>query len=140
MALDTTKNEGVVHTFFPIDLKIPMVSPDDIGELIAEVMLEPLDTEEIYHIEAQQHYSSVDVADAFSEALNKKVEAVEIKPEAWRPTLIEMGFSKVSADSFADMTQSVVDGRTTSESRSNLHKGKTTLREYIEKLVKQSDN
>lgn len=135
MSLESAQKEGVVHTYFPIDMTLPMVSPQDIGELVARVLQEPINTENTYHIEAGQHYSSIDVARAFSKSLEKEVTAFEIKPSDWKEAMQSVGFSSESADQFIAMTKSVIEKEITPDSLENLQKGKVTLEEHIKNLV-----
>ncbi|RYG63293.1 NAD-dependent epimerase/dehydratase family protein [bacterium] len=136
-SLETAQKEGVVHTFFPPDLAIPMVAPQDIGELIARVMVEPLDTEAIYQVEGPEHYSSLDVAEAFSAALGKKVEAVETKPSGWRQAMLGIGFSQATADAFIAMTMSVVESGAGADQSFPVEKGDISLQQYVEELARQ---
>ncbi len=70
-SLKSAREEGVVHTLYPVDFKLPMVAPRDIGELATEVLLGEDGTEEVQFIEGPQHYSAIDVAAAFSKLLGK---------------------------------------------------------------------
>ena len=70
-SLETAKNEGVVHTFYPVDFKLPMVAPKDIGKIAAGLLTEPSEKTGVHYVEGPEMYSSADVAGAFSIALGK---------------------------------------------------------------------
>lgn len=77
-------------------------------------------------------YSSADVAEAFSVALDKPVEGVETPKEKWIPALKELGFSDKAAESTAAMTAVTLENLDKSDSPM---RGATTLKQYIEDLV-----
>jgi len=77
-------------------------------------------------------YSSADVAKAFSKALNRPVEAMQIPEEKWLPTLKQFGFSDKAARSIAAMTEITLNDLEKAEFPM---RGDTTLNEYIENLV-----
>jgi hypothetical protein len=77
-------------------------------------------------------YSSADVAKAFSKALNKLVEPMQIPEEKWLPALKQFGFSDQAARSTAAMTKITLNNLVKAESPI---RGDTTLDEYIENLV-----
>lgn len=135
MALSTAQQEGVVHTLYPVDLHLPMVSPDDIGQLAARLLMEPLDKTGLYYVEGPAPYSSADVAEAFTEALNKFVVARETPQEQWVSVLTSMGFSPKGAESMAAMTE--VTLKKDYESPDLPVRGHTTLQAYIDQLVRK---
>lgn len=133
-SLETAKTDGKIYTLYPIDFKLPMVAPADIGRIAAQLLRESKDSTGIYHVEGPAHYSSADVAIAFSKALNKKVEAVEIPPARWKQYLEKGGFSPNSAESMMNMTRLTIEQG--AERVPSPIKGKTTLAQYIESVVK----
>ncbi len=135
MALYTAQQEGVVYTFFPPDLKIAMVAPQDVGQLAASLMLDTQNKKTLYEIEGPQRYSPADVAGIFADLLYKKVVAQEIKPSDWQQTFMQIGFSETSALSYMGMTRSVIQGLTEPEDRASVYRGKTTLEDYLKGLI-----
>jgi uncharacterized protein YbjT (DUF2867 family) len=132
MSLQTAQQEGKVYTFYPVDFKLPMVSPYDIGNVAAQLMLEPFTQTGLHYVEGPEKYSAKNVAAAFSAALNKEVEAVEIPQDHWLPALKEIGFSEPAAKSMAAMTRVTLEGH---EEPEHPIRGTTTLDEYIKALV-----
>ena len=131
-SLDTAQKEGRVYTFYPVDFRLPMVAPKDIGIIAAGFLTNDARDFRIHYVEGPEMYSSADVAKAFSEALNKPIEAMKIPEEKWLPTLKQFGFSDKAARSTAAMTEITLNNLEKAESPI---RGDTTLNEYIENLV-----
>ncbi len=133
--LPMAKTKGKIQTFYPKTFKLPMVAPDDIGEYASKLMREDARFTGLHHFEGPERYSSLDVAKAFTRALGKPI-AVEVIPkEKWIPYLLEMGYSKSSAQSMSNMTEYTLNNIYTPQT---IVRGKTTIDDYIEGLVKQS--
>ncbi|WP_048905051.1 NmrA family NAD(P)-binding protein, partial [Pedobacter sp. V48] len=102
---DQVRETGKLHSLYPTDFKLPMVSPADIGEFGAGLMLEPLVKTGNYYIEGPEQYSPDDVAKAFAQALDKPVEVVVVPESDWVSYLQKGGFSLAAAESMAAMTK-----------------------------------
>lgn len=135
-SLQSAEEEGVVHTFFPPDFVLPMVSPHDIGVFDARLMMEPPSSTGLHHIEGPARYSSNDVAEAFGRALGKRVEAVQVPRDAWMSTMKKIGFSSPSAESFCGMIEAAMTADL--PELSGAVKGTTTLDEHIATLVRKA--
>ena len=129
---EAAEKEGRVYTFYPADSKLPMVAPKDIGIIAAGFLTNDPQDFRIHCVEGPEMYSSADVTKAFSNALNKPVEAMQIPEEEWLPTLQQFGFSDKAARSTATMTEITLNNLEKAESPI---RGDTTLDEYIENLV-----
>ena len=134
-SLKTAQEEGKVHTLYPVDFKLPMVAPHDIGQLAARLLREPAKSTGLHYIEGPAHYSAAEVAAAFAEALYKPVVAEETPRDQWLQALQKMGFSKKAAESFANMTAVTLEKQDTNPKAPQ--RGATTLRGYVQQLVKQ---
>lgn len=132
-SLDKVKKTGQLHTLYPPDFKLPMVSPKDIGLVAAGLMLEPVDQTGLYHVEGPEEYSPGDVADAFAELLNKPVEVIQTPKSQWLASLQEVGFSEKAAQSMAAMTEITLEKH---EEAEDPIRGQTTLKEFISELVR----
>lgn len=131
--LDAVRGSGILPSFFPADLAIPTVAPEDLGEAAALRLLEPVSDTGVRHVEGPERYTPLDVADAFSHALGMTVEVQTIPREAWEETFAQFGFSEATARSYACMTATVVDGVT--ERPAEFERGTTTLHDYIRRSV-----
>jgi uncharacterized protein YbjT (DUF2867 family) len=135
---DSVKTEGVLPTFFPPDLSIPMISPLDVAEIIANIMTDDrnADAEIVYELEGPSAYNSIQVAEAFSEVLRKPVRVQHIDRSEWENSLKAMGFSQDGIRNFIEMTEAVIAGKALPEKTNTINvKGKTTLKEYLEKKL-----
>jgi len=128
-ALETARRAGVVQTFFPVDFKLSMVAPRDVGQLAARLLVEPAGQTGLHHVEGPQRYSPNDVAAALAVVLGKPVQAVSVPRSEWESTFESMGFSKLAAFSYARMTAFTVDEQYPSSTALTL--GAISLREYL---------
>lgn len=134
-ALASARDEGVLHTLFPADFKLPMVAPTDIGRFAAHLLTASIGEVGLHHVEGPEPYAPADVAAAFSDVLGKPVR-VETTPRGqWVQAFVDMGFSAEAADSYARMTGATVDQ--TYEPASEPIHGFTSLHTYIENLVQR---
>ncbi|MGJ8530842.1 MAG: NmrA family NAD(P)-binding protein [Alphaproteobacteria bacterium] len=131
--LDPVRDSGKLPSFFPPDLMLPTVAPEDLGKAAAQRLLEPVRDNDIRYIEGPERYTPEDVAQAFRDAIVTPVEVETIPRDAWEATFKQFGFSDDAAASYACMTAAVVDGDT--ERPDNPARGTTTLRDYIRHLL-----
>jgi uncharacterized protein YbjT (DUF2867 family) len=132
-ALKTAQDEGVIDSMYPADFKLPMVAPQDLGELAARLMTEPANKTGVVHGEGPEQYSPGDVAAAFSEVLRKPV-SVRVAPrEKWEDAFKSMGFSPAAAKSYAEMTALTLDKHYTVPG--SPVRGRTSLRAYVQALA-----
>jgi uncharacterized protein YbjT (DUF2867 family) len=135
---DTVKKDGVLPTFFPPDLSIPMISPIDVAEIISNIMTDDRNDapQIIYELEGPAAYSSIEVAEAFSEVLRKPVKVQHIDRSEWEDSLKSMDLSTDGIKNFIEMTEAVITGKAMPEGNEAISvKGKTTLKEYLEKEI-----
>lgn len=135
-ALKTARERGEVHTLYPVDFKIPMVAPEDIGATAAMLLQWPPEKFHIRYVEGPDRYSSQDVADAISRALKRPVRAVVTPKERWRSSLQAQGFSKAAAESMARMTSLTLESNFDTDGE--VVRGPTTLQTYVDRLVAQA--
>lgn len=135
MSLETARKEGVVHTLYPVDFKIPMVAPEDIGKLAAQLLKEPPEETGIRHIEGPEPYSPADVAASFEQVLQRPVKAVETPRAQWEQALTSVGFSSKAAASMIAMTEITLKDLYTPP---DPVKGNTSLQNYIRQLVQKA--
>lgn len=132
-AFATAQQEGVVRSFYPVDFALPMVAPQDIAQVAADLLLKSIASTGLHYVEGPAHYSATDVAAAFATALGKPVKAAEIPQTEWVPTLRTMGFSESAATSFAGMTAATLGAQELSPPTAR--RGPTSLQQYVDELV-----
>jgi uncharacterized protein YbjT (DUF2867 family) len=134
--LESAKESGVLPTFFPVNLKIPMICPSDVGQFAAETLLNSDQDMTIYELSGPASLSSADVAKAFSEVFDKEIKAQQIPRNQWEQTLRSIGFSADGIRNFIEMTEAVISGKSGPEGRGTVGaQTDTTLQEYLEKVV-----
>ena len=124
---------GVLPSFLPVNLKIPMTAPSDVAGFIASVLMDSRKTEsEILEITGPSLYSPADVAIVFSDIFQKPVTAHQIPPEQWKESLISAGFSGNASDNLILMTQAVIDGKARPEfSEEKIIRLRTSLKDFL---------
>lgn len=135
--VDSVKESGTLSSFFPADLSVPMVAPSDLGKAAARRLMSGTDDVGIEHIEGPDRYTANDVAAAFAEHMNRKVEVQEVPRDALEDTFRAFGFSDEAAASYACMTQRMIDGKTDTADKPSL--GKTSLNDYIASILGSQD-
>lgn len=137
--IPSARENGILPTFFPPDLAIPMVSPMDVAAFAADVMTRNGNTRHIYELVGPASYSSQDVAEAMSKALGKPVKAEQMARDGWESALQQAGFSRDGIKNFIDMTAAVISGQVArGRDEDGTVKATTTLTQYIEKAVANS--
>jgi uncharacterized protein YbjT (DUF2867 family) len=129
-------HDSVLPSFLhPLDRKIDMVATQDIGETIAEALLNPTSANHhVIELQGAAQYSPHDVAQAFAKALNKDITPIAVPQEAWVPSLTQHGISRDIAGLFEEMYESVNNGFIDFTGQ-NTRKAKVSLDEFIQKLV-----
>lgn len=128
-SIETARRSGMIQTLYPVDFELPMVAPRDVGEVAAQLLVEPPGRTELHHVEGPERYCANDVAAAFAAALGKPVRAVGVPRSEWETTLASMGFSQPAAFSFARMTAFSVDEQYPVPDAPK--RGTTSLRQYV---------
>jgi uncharacterized protein YbjT (DUF2867 family) len=144
-SVSVIQEEGVLSTFFPVDLKIPMCSPLDVAKFLADLMRGAVEGEPIYEVEGPEWYSSRDIANTFAKVLNRDVSPRQIPREDWWKTIKEFGFTDDVTKNFIEMTQTVVDGKARPQAAGTILKKLDTpfniyLSEQLEKHYQNSDS
>lgn len=136
MYLESVQEKGILPTFFPVDLALPMVSPEEVAAFVANVIQKEDEDGKIYELTGPAMYSSNDVAAAFSAALGKEVKAVQIRREDWESTLHGIGFTPDAIRNFVEMTQAVISGKAAPEKKGTVQvELKTTLEAYVKEHI-----
>lgn len=136
-ALDSVLSEGKLYSFLPANFRLPMVAPSDIGEIAANLLMEPISESGIQHVEGPTLYSPWEVAETFSAVLDKPVEVVSIPQEQWVESMKQIGFSDTTAQSYAKMTKLTVEQEYTPSTEPL--RGSTTIKDYVEKLCQEKE-
>lgn len=110
--LDVVKAHGILPTFFPPEMKLPMIAPSDVAAFLSEVITCKTPQEKLYEIAGPRAYRSLDIAKIFEEVLHKEVTIQQLPPNEWESALLQAGFSIDGAKNLIRMTQAVIEGKT----------------------------
>ena len=134
--LDTAKETGVLPTFFPVSFTISMISPLDVADFTAEVLVDKTKINKVFELYGPAEYSSIDVAQAFSDVLDLEVRAEQIPRENWHSTLAGLKFSDDGIRNFIEMTEAVITGKVGPEGINiDARRGDTTLQDYVKHAI-----
>lgn len=125
---------GILPTFFPPEMELPMIAPQDVAGFLSEAILCKTKQERIYEIIGPKAYSSLDIARIFEDVLNRKVTLQQVMPEEWEKTLMQAGFSKDGAKNLMLMTKAVIDGKTNKYMTSPICLP-TDFKEYLKRIL-----
>jgi uncharacterized protein YbjT (DUF2867 family) len=144
-SISVIQDEGILPTFFPIDLKIPMISPLDVAKFLADLLSDNVEGNPVFEIEGPTWYNSKEVATAFGKVLNRNVIPQHIPREDWWKTMKEFGFSDDVAKNFIEMTETVADGKAKPHRVGTILKKmdtpfKTYLQQQLEEHYQDSDS
>lgn len=133
--LEIVKEQGILPTFFPPDLQVPMVAPPDVADFLAKVMTSSDASRKTYEISSSRAYSSLDIAKTFETIVGAKIELQQILPIEWENTFLQAGFSKDGAKNFMLMTKSVIDGKVKPSEACQIHTA-TDFETYLENILR----
>jgi uncharacterized protein YbjT (DUF2867 family) len=127
--------DGVLPSFLPPDLKIPMVSTLDVGATAARLMAEAWSGHRIVELGGPAEASAADVAAAFAAALGRPVAPQLVPVEARVPILADAGLDRPVAEALAGMYDGIASGRVAREAGTEHWRGATSLRSAVERIV-----
>ena len=80
----SARDDGVIHSFLqPLDKAFPMVATADIGRVAAQLLQEDWQGKRVVELEGPSRVSPNDIAQAFSQALGRPVQAQAVARETW---------------------------------------------------------
>jgi len=80
----SARDEGIIHSFLqPLDKAFPMVATADIGRVAAQLLQEDWQGKRVVELEGPSRVSPNDLAQAFSQALGRPVQAQSVARETW---------------------------------------------------------
>jgi NAD(P)H dehydrogenase (quinone) len=108
----SARSEGKIYSHLqPLDRRVPMVATVDIGKAGAEVLCQDWEGTRRIEIAGPQDYSPLDVAQGFSEALGRKVEAVVVPRGEWTKSFVAQGMPADRTGPLAEMVEGFNSGR-----------------------------
>jgi uncharacterized protein YbjT (DUF2867 family) len=101
--------EGSISTPFPANLKMPMVSPADLGEAAATRLTSPTNDIGVRYIEGPKHVTFDEVAEELERVLGRAVSVISTARCEIENSFRKLGFSRAAATSYARMTMASID-------------------------------
>jgi uncharacterized protein YbjT (DUF2867 family) len=105
--LDGVKGTGVLPSFFPADLPVPMVATRDIGLVATELLLDP-PSRGVVELGSGLQYA--EIARVLGGILGKPVRVEEIPLEAIAPTIASLGFNADLTNAYVELITGIRSG------------------------------
>jgi uncharacterized protein YbjT (DUF2867 family) len=137
--ISVVQDTGVLPSFYPVDLKIAMISPLDVAQFVADIMVRDIEGEPVFEVQGPESYNATDIANIFGKTLGREVNVQQIPRQEWAKTLQGFGFTADATKNFIEMTQMVVDGKTGPEGKGTIPVKVTTgFSEYLAEHIHQT--
>jgi uncharacterized protein YbjT (DUF2867 family) len=133
---DEVRKTGILKSFFPEDFSLAMVAPRDLGVFNAKILLEEFIDFNIQDFTGPQNYQIGEVALEFARVFAREVQVKVIPRDQWINAYLKLGFSEISAESYAKMTGMTLD-RTVDVSP-NPFRGQTTLKQFFDQALTEN--
>ena len=134
--LGAAKQDGVLPSFLPAGHSLPMVSTRDIGQTVAQALLDGPRGRRILELSGPSDASPKDVAQGVSGILGRDVQVAEAPLAAVVPTFTSFGMSENVAELFREMYQGIASGRVAFEGRgTEAVRGKLPLNDALRGML-----
>jgi uncharacterized protein YbjT (DUF2867 family) len=134
--LPVAMQDGVLPSFIPGTLSIPMVATRDIGLVAARALLDGPRGTRILELAGPQDLTPHDVAAAMSRLLGRSITVAEAPLEAVVPTFTSFGISEHVAGLFRELYQAIRTGKLIWEGPpAELVRGTTTVEPVLKSLL-----
>lgn len=130
---ELVRKQGVLPTFFPPDMQLPMIAPADVAAFAASILSRRIAARRVMEIVGPKTYSANEIAAAFGDFLGRKVSAAWIPPDQWLSTLRAAGFSPSGAENLAQMTAATISKKTKAQGKVTVTT--TTFPDYLAGLT-----
>lgn len=104
-------DKGLLPTFVPEDLGIPMVATRDLGVVAARLLTEAPRGTRVVYATGPARYGYADAARILTRLLGREIRAERAPIEAMVPALTAAGFSPGVATAYREMTEALTEGR-----------------------------
>ena len=134
--LPVAQKDGVLPSFLPATLSIPMVTTGDIGRVVAQALLAGPRGRRIVELSGAQDASAADVASALSRILGRQISVAEAPLDAVVPTFTSFGMSENIAGLYREMYEGVRTGQVAWEGQgAEAQRGTTNLEQALRGLL-----
>ncbi len=134
--LPAAKQDGVLPSLIPGNLRLALVSTVDIGRLAAEALLDGPRGERVLELSGPKDLTPNEVAEEVGKLLGKPVRLVEPPLEAVIPTFTSFGISEDVARLYHELYAGIVNGRVSFEGgKAEARRGSTSLDATLKRLL-----
>lgn len=109
--LGEVREKGVLPTFLPPDLSIPMVATRDVGRVAADLLVEARPGDRVLELSGPRDFTAADVAAALGKRLGRPVRVQPLPLDAVEPAFVAAGMTRGVARLFREMYGALADGR-----------------------------
>jgi uncharacterized protein YbjT (DUF2867 family) len=132
--LQPVRSDGVLPSFMAADRRVPSVSTLDIGNVLAQALLDGPRGVRVIELSGPSDVSPNDVATTFARILSKPVNVVEVPLEAAVPTFTSFGMSNDVAQLMREMYEGMAQGKIVAEAAERM-RGTTPLETVLRALL-----
>lgn len=120
----------------PLDGAHPMVATQDIGQVVADILLDTSRGRAVIELEGPRRYSPNDAAEAFARVLGRSVQAQILPPSEWLDAYAQWGLTPRSAEAMSEMLAGFNSGHIVFErSQAETLHGLTSLEQVLAGLL-----
>jgi uncharacterized protein YbjT (DUF2867 family) len=130
-----TLAQGQLVSMLPLELKIPMIATDDIGQIAASVLLEGAAGHQVIELEGPQNYSARDIAQTLSSLAQRPITPVEVPQPAIAEAFRGVGFGARNAEIYAEMYAAIASGRAAAEGTHRKLRGRVSSEQALARLL-----
>lgn len=132
--LHPVKADGVLPSFIALEAATPMVSTRDIGQAVANALLEGPQGTRVIELAGPTDPTPREVAATFAKILGRPVQAVAPPIAAVVPTFTSFGISQNIAELYQEMYEGIASGHVVAEGGEKV-RGTTSLEDTLRQLA-----
>ncbi|MBI2395286.1 MAG: NmrA family NAD(P)-binding protein [Deltaproteobacteria bacterium] len=137
-ALGPAENEGILPSFHQPDVAFSMVATRDIGEMVAEALLDPARRHRVIELAGPSDASPNDVAAILGRILGRDLRTVHVAGDAIVTTLQSFGVSAAVAEQFREMAEALDSGHIAFEHPGSVIRGRTSIESVLRAMLGRS--
>jgi len=138
--VQVARDQGkLVSYLHPLDKPFPFVATNDVGRIGADILLQTWTGNRFIEVAGPRYYSPNELAKAFSQALNRSVEAVALPHDTWADSFVAQGTPANKTELRIQMLDGFNSGWMDFGVEGTEHvKGTVSLEEVVKSLVETS--
>jgi uncharacterized protein YbjT (DUF2867 family) len=128
--------QGVLPTFLPSTVAVPMVATPDIGRVAAGALVEGGRGVQVIELAGPRDYTPADIAAAAAALAGRRVDAQDAPLDAVVPTFTSFGLSPAFAGLFRELYAGIIAGRVTWQGApARQVRGSVTVESFLRPLL-----